>query len=189
MLNNHIPLADHIRDCKQFSMCSEPQLAYLFMLALLAPDGIAVECGVYQGGSLFCWAQARLGRGKIYAVDTYAQPRWEREYVIFRQQLLERQLFSEVHLLRKLSWDASEHLNNDVAFCFIDSNHGIDGFPKDIKAWPQKIIPGGILVLHDYDVSNPNVVVKKYADGWNEQAQWEVIGNFHGTMAYRRPYE
>ena len=182
-------LADHIRDVKRFSMCSEPQLAYLFMLAMLAPDGIAVECGVYQGGSLFAWAQARIGRGRIIAVDSYMPPRWERELIIFREQIVARKLNGQIDLLRMSSWDAPNSLPDNVAFCFIDSDHSADGFPSDLEAWPRKIKPGGILVLHDYDVANPNVVVKRFADIWHELAQWEIIGNFHSTMAYRRPYD
>lgn len=189
--NNQMPLASHLRDVTRYSMCNEQQLSYLFMLAMLAPDGAAVECGVYQGGSLFAWAQARLGRGKVYAIDNYGHPRWERELPIFNKQVKERGLESDVILMRIESWDAPTKLRlsgvEDVAFCFIDATHGIEGFPKDIAVWPQMIKPGGILVLHDYDVKNPNVVVKEYADKWQKQAQWEVWGNFHNTMAYRRP--
>lgn len=192
-MSNYTPLAEHLADVTRYSMCNEQQLSYLFMLAMLAPDGIAVECGVCQGGSLFAWAQARIGRGRIIAVDTYGQPRWQRELTIFKQQLRERKLDAGntpyVELMRIESWNAPAELPDDVAFCFIDATHGIEGFPTDIAAWPQKIKPGGILVLHDYDVANPNVVVKEYADLWQKEAQWEIWGNFHNTMAYRRPYE
>lgn len=183
-----INLAAHIKSAKKYSMCSEPQLLYLYALAQLAPDGHACECGVYQGGSLFAWELARRGRGKVFAIDTYAQPRWERELAVFNQQLKERDLLDDVMLMRVDSWRAPDMLNEDVAFCFIDATHGEEGFPKDIAVWPGKIKPGGILVLHDYDVANPNVVVKQYADEWQAQTQWEVIGNFHSTIAYRKPH-
>ena len=155
------------------------QLAWIWCLALVAPDGPAVECGVAHGGSLACWAAARVDRGPIIAVDTKFRAgvakRWERDYGY------------EVQCLEMASWDAPRQIAGQVAFCFIDADHSVLGFPKDIGAWPEKIMPGGILALHDYDVWKPGVVVKEYTDRWQARAKWEFLGTVGALIAFRKP--
>jgi hypothetical protein len=74
-----------------------------------------------------------------------------------------------------------------LAFCFIDADHGEEGIPKDIKVWPQKMMPGGILVYHDYGVWKPTVVVKREVDAWQAIAQWHDLGAVRSAKAFQRP--
>ncbi|MDD5059294.1 MAG: class I SAM-dependent methyltransferase [Sideroxydans sp.] len=156
------------------------QLAWVWCLAQVAPDGPAVECGIAHGGSLATWAPAREGRGPIYAVD-----------VKFRDGVMERLAGYgyEIEALLMPSWEAPAHIDGQVAFCFIDANHSESGFPRDIAVWPGKIAPGGVLAFHDYDVWKPNVVVKKYVDAWQERARWHYLGQIGALIAFRRPEE
>lgn len=84
------------------------------------------------------------------------------------------------------SWDAPAMIEEQVAFCFIDSDH-IIGPPRDIPAWTEKMMPLGIIAFHDYGVWKPNVTVKTYVDEWDAQAQWERMGLVGSTIAFRRP--
>jgi len=84
------------------------------------------------------------------------------------------------------SWDAPAMIEEQVAFCFIDSDHAI-GPPRDIPAWTEKMMPLGIIAFHDYGVWKPNVTVKTYVDEWDAQAQWERMGLVGSTIAFRRP--
>lgn len=155
------------------------QLAWLWSLALIAPDGPAVECGVAHGGSLACWAAAREKHaGPVIASD-----------IKFRQGCRERWAGYgyRIECLEGASWDAPARIKGQVAFCFIDADHGEMGFPRDIAVWPGKMLPGGILAFHDYDVWKPGVVVKKYVDAWQMTAKWQYLGQVGALIAFRRP--
>ena len=156
---------------------NDSQLYWVYDLAAMAPDGIAVECGVHYGGSILCWAAAREGRGEIVAVDSKFSGGF--------QLHCERYGFAP-RLLQMNSWDAPAAIGELVAFCFIDAQHG-EPFCNDIAVWPDKIMPGGILAFHDYGVWKPNVVVKREVDRWQAAAQWEYLGLVGALIAFRRP--
>ena len=154
------------------------QLAWLWCLALIAPDGPAVECGVAHGGSVACWAAAREKKqGPVIAVDLKFRAGCRERWAGYGYQ---------IQSLEMASWDAPARIQGQVAFCFIDAEHG-EGFAKDIAAWPAKMLPGGILAIHDYDVWKPGVVVKKYVDAWQAKAQWQFLGQVGALIAFRRP--
>lgn len=154
------------------------ELGWLYELASLAPDGTACEVGVYCGGSLIAWACARIGRGKIVAVDNVDRP-----------ELLENiaEFGHPIRFVKADSWDAAAMIEGDLAFCFIDAEHGIDGFPKDILPYAAKMMPGGIIVYHDYAVWKQTIVVKRYVDAWQSLVGWEELGNVRSAIAFRRP--
>lgn len=154
------------------------QLAWLWVLAQIAPDGPAVECGVSHGGSLACWAAAREKKsGPIIAVDTKFRAGCRERWAGYGYQ---------VQCLEMPSWDAPAKIKGQVAFCFIDADHG-EPFAQDVAAWPAKMLPGGILAFHDYDVWKPGVVVKKYVDAWQARTPWQCIGTVGALIAFRRP--
>lgn len=160
------------------------QLYWLFDLAKQAPDGPAVELGVYHGGSVATWAAARVKRGPLYAVDNWSS----KNQVIFTQTMARCGI--DIQTLTGTSWAAGRRWKKETcAFVFIDSDHSWKGFPRDMLVWPDKVMPGGILVLHDYGVWKPNVVVKAIADAWQMEVQWEELGAVGAVMAYRRPIE
>ena len=164
----------------------DTQLGWLYDLATMAPDGIAVECGVRLGGSLVCWAAAREGRGKVVAVDDWSclNP-WSTGKQVFLANLTRYGIRAQC--LPVKSWVAPALITGQVAFCFIDADHGENGIPKDMRVWPDKIMPGGILALHDYNVWKPGVVVKREVDAWQVKAQWEYLGIVGAAIAFRRP--
>lgn len=156
----------------------DAELRFLFKLAGQAPDGAAVECGVYRGGAFACWTMAREGRGNLYANDGKGRPSLYR--------CIEGYGIDATVLIMPAK-DVPAVIDEDVAFCFIDAEHGEGGITEDIKVWPAKIMPGGILAFHDYDVWKPNVVVKREVDRWQAKAQWYCLGSVGSTIAFRRP--
>ena len=160
---------------------TDVELYWLCDLAEKAPGGTAVECGVKWGGSLICIATIREGRGPIVAVDNWVSKTEQ----LFRQNIALYEL--EVEILTMPSWEAPARIKGEVAFCFIDADHGEDGIPRDIAVWPPKIMPRGILAFHDYNVWKPGVVVKREVDKWQVEATWEKMGQIGSTIAFRRP--
>ena len=167
------------------TMANEQQLCFLYALASMAPGGAAAECGVYKGGSLAVWSAAREDRGPIYVVDSWEPPVWIKARGEFDRVMA---LFDIPAIpLVMNSWEAPVHIAEPVAFCFIDAFHGDPGFPMDLEAWSTRIMPGGIIVFHDYDVWKPTVTVKKHVDKWQDGAQWYSLGVVHSTAAFMRP--
>ncbi len=164
------------------TMLDRPQLEYLYDLALQAPDGIGVECGVARGGSLLCWAAARVKRGPILGVDNLSLNRWD----FIRDNL--RKWGPNIIFLRGLSWEvgALMEMAQGVAFCFIDACHDEAGIGRDVLTWPKTIKPGGIIVYHDY-AAPKCPAVKRCVDAWQAEAQWEYLGAVGSTAAFRRP--
>ena len=169
------------------------QVAWLYDLAVLAPDGAASEVGVLYGGSFVCWAAARVGRGDLVAVDNWssrvqAEPRRRFVANVQRYDL-------DVQIFDANSWDAPALIQGDVAFCFIDSKHAHDGIARDVPVWADRMMPGGIIAFHDYGVPNPSVAVKAVVDMWDYFTQWEEGGKWDrlglvgSTIAFRRPAE
>jgi len=157
----------------------DTQLYWLYDLAAMAPDGIAVECGVHRGGSLVCWAAVREGRGEIVAVDYKFRPGFRIHVELFGLS---------PRLIERTSWEAAAELAPDsVAFCFIDADHGETGIPRDIAVWPDRIMHGGILCFHDFHVWKPGVVVEREVMAWQEREPWEPLGLVGSLIAFRRP--
>lgn len=154
------------------------ELAWLYDLALAAPDGPAVEVGAYCGRSVAAWSAARVGRGAIIASDIKCRP---------ELPVALNGLGCRVELVIAASWDAADIIEDELAFLFIDADHGAEAFPRDIAVWPQKMRRGGIIVYHDYGVSKPTVVVKRYVDEWQQAAQWIDLGAVRSAKAFRRP--
>lgn len=154
------------------------QLAWIWCLAQVAPDGIAVECGVKHGGSIATWAAAREGRGPIVAVDVKIRAGVRERLAAYGYGIT---------YLEMPSWDGANAIKQQVAFCFVDADHGETGVPRDMAVWPGKIMPGGVLAFHDYDVWKPNVVVKRYVDEWQAMARWQFLGQIGALIAFRKP--
>lgn len=158
----------------------DAELRFLYHLADIAPNGAAAEIGVRTGGSLLCWSCAREDRGRIYAIDDWSSKTEQ----VFKKNVLRYGI--PIEIVTAKSWDAATLIESDFAFVFVDGNHS-DGIWRDIRAWPLKIMPGGIIAFHDYDVWKPTVYVKAAVDQWRTQTHWAEIGKVGSTIAFRRP--
>ena len=171
--------ANSMLHCKDTGDVS--QLYYLFDLAKMAPDGIAIECGVYHGGSVATWSAARHKRGPLIAVDDWSSKNEQ----IFRDTM--ERYGIEIEIITANGWEAPDLIQGQVAFCFLDDDHSIRGIPRNILVWPDRMMPGGILVFHDYNVAKRNVAVKCIVDCWREEVHWEHLGTVGSTIAFRKP--
>jgi predicted O-methyltransferase YrrM len=184
-------------------MLDEEQIAYLYDLAQLAPDGAACEVGVWRGRSFVGWGLGR--KGQLYAVDWWyggadiaeqleakemagdspavigAKRKRDFEATIAALGLAERTI-----IVVGYSWYAATQILEPLAFCFVDACHDQEAVNKDLMAWPQKIMPGGILAMHDYGTHKcPGVKIE--VDAWQKLAQWEPLKVVGSTIAFRRP--
>ena len=165
------------------TMLDREQLGFLWEMALLAPAGIGVECGVARGGSLLCWAAARGRRGHILAIDNGSlEGRWA-----FARDNLDRWGPQIIYFVGN-SWELGAMMvrHQKVAFSFIDACHDEAGVGRDIEVWPKATMPGGIITFHDYAARKcPDV--KKCVDRWQAKDPWEHLGTVGSTIAFRKP--
>lgn len=160
----------------------QSQLEFIYDLATQAPNGAAVEIGIQYAGSIVTWGQARRGRGRIIAVDNRRTTGYA---AAFTEKMAKYGLTAE--LFEVNSVDAPKLIDESLAFCFIDADHSYRGISIDVLAWPDKIMPGGVICYHDYGVWKPNVAVKALVDFWQYEAKWEKIGLVGSLIAFRRP--
>lgn len=158
----------------------DAELRNLYELARIAPDGAAVEIGVKRGGSFLCWSCAREGRGRLYAVDDWSM----KTEGIFWDNCKKYNV--PVTVIGMKSSQAIEFIEEPLAFVFVDGSHDI-GIWDDIKIWPPKIMPGGIIAFHDYGTWKPTVKVKEAVDGWHLGARWDKFRQIGSTAAFVRP--
>jgi len=162
------------------ALMHEDELAYLYDLALRAPDGPACEVGAFNGSSLMAWATARLGRGELRSIDIV--DRWE-----LRENI--KHSGYPIEVLLGESWKVGENLGVQ-AFIFIDADHTKTGIPRDIEVYAPKIMPDGIIAFHDYDKKEAQrgkgYVVKATVDTWHKKMRWQKLPLIGRVIAFRR---
>ena len=162
------------------AMMKREELAFLYDMAMLAPDGLAIEIGTFNGSAAMTWASARLGRGKIWVLDNVERP------------ILQENIKHSGYPIESIVGDSRFRPTPPrMAFCFIDADHTKRGIPFDIQMYPPKVIPGGIIVFHDYDrkegAKGKGYVVYKHVKAWHKKYGWECLGRAWRTIAFRRP--
>jgi predicted O-methyltransferase YrrM len=128
-----------------------PQMGHLLralaMTEALA-DTVIVEVGSFRGETTRCLAGAT--RRKVVAVDPYQGYGGAAEDLA-RFQARAEGLDNVVHE-RTTSGDAARQWpHGPASLVFIDAVHDYQNTSFDIDAWLPKLVPGGILALHDVD--------------------------------------
>lgn len=70
-------------------------------------------------------------------------------------------------ILRGLSQEMAVHVeDNSCGFVNVDCDHSYEGVKRDIEAWWPKLIPGGVMAFHDYEMTQYGVkrAVREFAD-------------------------
>lgn len=168
------------------SLMDREELAWLIKLARQAPDGSALEVGVYTGASLIAWSLARNGRGESIGVDNWSY----NNIANLKDKAAENLTWAKV--TARLIDSDSEHAapliaDNSLAFCFIDGDHTHDYIVRDIELWTPKIMRGGTIVFHDYARQKNGCWVKPAVDQWLARTHWIELGLVKTTHSFRKP--
>jgi predicted O-methyltransferase YrrM len=142
----------------------------LYELALeLAPRGPIVEIGSYCGKSALCLGTAaREAGGVLVTIDhhrgseenqpgwAYHDPElWDEEagaldtLPALRRTLREAGLEENVIAIVGRSHSVAELWRAPIALLFIDGGHTREAALADYRLWAPKIMPGGVLAIHD----------------------------------------
>lgn len=121
----------------------------------------AVEIGVFEGYNTAVIARAISARGILYAVDPFIAGRlgvcWGKW--IAKREVKKGNRLARVEFVEELSADAVKRIEGDFDFVFIDGDHSLEGIRQDWADWAPRMLPGGIMALHDTRVPahNPGV--------------------------------
>ena len=126
------------------------QLA-LLLAAVAATQGLAgdiAEVGAYRGVSTLNMARATTRR--VHAVDPYiGYGGAEEDLALFRQRTGEQANISHHRLPSGSALDLFD--DESLSLVFVDAIHDVSNSWFDISHWSRKIMPGGILAMHDVD--------------------------------------
>ncbi len=114
------------------------------------PGAAVVEIGSYRGITTSKFAQAT--QKTVYAVDPFiGYGGADADYEIFLRNT--RNLVSIRHLRETSGAAAKKWKEQSITFLFIDAVHDYVNTAHDIAAWSTKLVPGGMMAMHDTDNS------------------------------------
>jgi predicted O-methyltransferase YrrM len=146
--------------------------------------GVALELGCYKCTStvFIAHACARVSIPHVYAIDLFTgTPSWQQsiDYEDEARAKLDRYGLSRaVTLARANTQEYAWH--DPVAVLHIDADHAREAVAADIAKYTPSIVPDGIVVFDDYNVSHPGVT--KAVHEWLAQTDcFEVVAtNYQG---------
>lgn len=153
---------------------------FLCEMARQAPNGVALEIGVRFGHSIILWARERIGAGPVVGIELV-------DRVLMRGNVADSGLPIDI-IIGDSGSIAVPY--NELAFLFIDGDHREAGLRCDMARYLPLVVPGGIVVFHDYGHSRrryPEFAVTECVREWHKRAGWERLGRKRYTIAFRRP--
>ena len=153
-----------------------------FLHSTLGEGLVGVEIGIWDGGN----AEAVLGHikpSKYYMIDPY---RASKEYVgpQFSQEEFDKMhnimctlfgRFPNVVILKMTALEASEIIENDLDFVYIDGSHTYENKMLDLRTWYPKVRAGGVIGGDDYVIPS---VIKAVNDFEEEMGIKFEIANY-----------
>lgn len=161
-------LLPHARAAKGFMPEAEGMLLHRWARRRL-PHGPALEVGTYCGKSaIWLGGAAREVGGTVITIDHHRgseenQAGWEHHDTslvdpalglmdtlpTFRRTVFEAGLEEHVVAVVGRSEAVSRWWSTPLSLLFIDGGHGVEPARADFRGWPQWVMAGGVLVIHD----------------------------------------
>lgn len=154
-------------------MLSAAECDALVYAGMLAPGpGDIVEIGSWLGRSTIHLAHACMasGRGRVHALDTFqGNAGYERLYhrKLGRQATIFEAFQANVASAGLSEWvvphvgkaeETRADFREPVRLVFIDGSHDYAPVKRDIRLWKELLIPGGLLLLHDFRPEAPGSI-------------------------------
>ncbi len=135
------------------------------------PQTIA-EVGSYTGAStciLAAFAE-RYGGGTVYAIDPFFNVEGRESYDAGYEAVFDRNVApyrDRVQKVKGLSWDVP--WERPIDLLFLDGDHSYEGLAKDLAKFLPFLVPGSVVIFHDYK-EHGKVGVRRNVDE-------KIIGN------------
>jgi predicted O-methyltransferase YrrM len=181
-------------------MHSDAEARLLAELATTA--GVAVEVGVYEGGSAVSLCRALPPDAELHLIDPFTAhptllPGW-RGVEAATRRTVERAARERggprLHWHVELSADTAAGWSQPVDLVFVDGDHSVEGCRLDWELWSPHVPPGGTVVFHDARAGRPDAdglpgptqVVDELFRGPDALADWEIHAEVDTAVAVRR---
>lgn len=112
----------------------------------------ALEIGTYQGVSAARIAGALAPDGLLYCVDPWPKIDGQEDnpcYSICQRHLRRSGVLNRVRVLCGYSGEMSSQMPDQLDFAFVDGDHSWEGIKTDWTIVSEKMLPGGVVCLHD----------------------------------------
>lgn len=154
---------------------------------------LALEIGSYQGVSAARIAKAISSDGVLFCVDPWDPVNGKTNpcYAMFRRHIDRAGVSSKIRPLHMLSTEAADSIPNGVDFIFVDGDHSWSGIQADWSLVGQKLVPGGIVCLHDSVVPpaepwrEPDSV-RFFSEIIRADHRFELVYSVHSLAVVRR---
>ena len=119
---------------------------------------LGLEIGVFEGVTTGVIASALAPEGTLYGIDPFLGGRigicWGKP--IARREAYRYKPKCQIVFVEDFSHEASARVAGSFDFVFIDGDHSWDGIVQDWADWSARVLPGGIIALHDTSVPKHN---------------------------------
>ena len=153
-----------------------------------------VEIGVFEGVTTGTIASTLESDAVLFAIDPFLTGRsgicWG--LPIARREIGKHRPKCQVRIVRAFSPDANKQIEGDFDFVFVDGDHSLEGIRQDWDDWSGRIVPGGIIGLHDTLVPkhNPNVANlgshKYFVKHIQHDDRFEIVAQVDSLSMLRR---
>ncbi len=119
------------------------------------------EIGVFEGLTTGTIARTLDEDAVLYAIDPFLAGRsgicWQ--LPIAKREIARQRAKCKIEIVRAFSSEASRKVDGSFDFVFIDGDHSLEAITQDWSDWSARVVPGGIIALHDTLVPahNPRV--------------------------------
>lgn len=175
---------------------SSDQVARLAARSAAAPgSGCIVEIGSFRGRSMIAIARSASEDVTIYAIDPHAgndrgpqeiegfEEEAAQDHEVFVANLERAGVRDRVTYLRKFSHDAHEDVDGQIDVLHIDGAHRFGPARADIREWGDRVVPGGVMVIHD-SFSSVGVTLAIFSS-LLLSGRWRYVGRSRSLAEYR----
>lgn len=155
---------------------------------------LAVEIGVYEGFTTAILASSLHEEGVLFAIDPFFSGRtgicWSK--LIAKQHVKKMRVKDKIKFIEHFSFDAVKIISGSFDFIFIDGDHSLEGIERDWNDWANRLMPSGIMALHDTKIPkhNPNVAnlgsYKYFETTIKHDTRFEIIEQIDSLSILRR---
>lgn len=152
------------------------------------PGGLIVEIGSFRGRST-CVLAAGCASGQVYAIDPHYSYQdgpatfGRGDLRKLRANLKIAGVAERVQVLDMSSHEALESWDPKrcIDLLWIDGDHSYEGCKFDFDAWSPRLVPRGVVALHDSGYETVGRVIDEAV-----AAGWTIIGRADSTIVLRR---
>jgi len=187
-LFGHSRLLTDIAYHPTFNSAWEGHIPFAFYLVETLRPGIIVELGVYQGCSLFSWAQAckKLDMNtKIIGIDTFEgdvhMGNFNKEELVTQIKDYAKENFDDQINIRVDLFDNQllEFKDDSIDLLHLDGGHKYEEVKHDFETWFPKLSDHSVVLIHDTQVRFSEFGVHKFLNELRATGDYVIFDFLH----------